>query len=188
LRFYFLNPQARRSPRRAGIAAIAGGLLTGLLTLGASLQTTAAPAPAQRPFTGTWVIASAVFAPWAQANDPGDEAQARRTLGQTVRFGADMFVAPRNWMGQGTRGCRKPRYEFRQAQASTLFEGGLNHDGAGRPLDAADEARKLGITAPTIPAMMVLCDEGLEFFLTSPDTLQVALDNRIYQLHRQPPR
>jgi hypothetical protein len=55
-------------------------------------------------------------------------------------------------------------YEFRQAQANTLFEGGLNEDSAGNLLDEVDEARKLGITAPTIPAVMVLCDEGLEFF------------------------
>jgi hypothetical protein len=158
-----------------------------LIAVAGLLLTLAAPASAQGQFTGVWVIASATFAPWARANYPGDEAQARRTIGQTVRFGADAFVAPRNWMGQGTRGCRKPQYTFRQAEAGTLFEGGLNHDGADRPLDAVAEARKLGIVAQAIPAVMALCDEGLEFFLTEPDTVQVALDNRIYRLRRQKP-
>jgi hypothetical protein len=157
--------------------------MASLIAAACLLLMLAAPAPAQGPFTGTWIIDGATLAPWAKANYPEDEAQAQRSIGQTVRFSAKEFVAPRNWMGQDTRGCRKPQYTYRDAEANTLFEGGLNKDGADRPLDAVAEARKLGITAPTVFTVMVLCDEGLEFFLTGPDTVQVAVDNRIYSLH-----
>jgi hypothetical protein len=153
--------------RGAWIIALAAGLAV------------AGPAAAQARFAGTWTIAGASVAPWARdPKDAQDAAEARRLVGRTVRFGKDALAAPE------PLGCKRPSYEFREAEPDTLFEGGLEHDGADRPLDAVAQARKLGITARRVTGMTASCSE-VEFFLTAPDTVLFGLDNRIYALKRK---
>jgi hypothetical protein len=164
--------------RRQGLTVRA---LSAAAGLAASLIAASAPAPAaaQARFTGQWVIAKAAVAPWARnPKDPADAADARRLVGKPMTIGMGRLRAPQ------PLGCAHPTYVFRDAGADTLFEGGLNADGADRPTDPAPLARALGMTTRTVRGMTASCSE-IEFFQIGPDTLLFGLNNRIYTVTRR---
>jgi hypothetical protein len=161
--------------RRQGLIRRALGMAAGLAIC---LIAGTSPAAAQARFAGQWVIAKAAVAPWARdPHDPADTAEARRLVGRRLTIGLRRLAAP------GPLGCARPTYVFRDAGADTLFEGGLNADGADRPTDPVALARALGMTTRTVRGMTASCSE-VEFFLIRPDTLLFGLDNRIYTLQR----
>ena len=163
--------------RRQGLTGQALGAATGLAVW---LVAASAPAPAaaQARFAGQWVIAKAAVAPWARnPNEPADAADARRLVRKRLTIGAHRLTAPQ------PLGCVRPTYVFRDAGADTLFEGGLNTDGADRPTDPVALARSLGITQKTVRGMTASCSE-VEFFLIGPDTVLFGLNNRVFTLTR----
>jgi len=138
----------------------------------------ATPALAQERFAGDWVVASAVPAPWASSpKDPTDEAEAKRFLGKRLVISGSVLRAPE------PLGCTKPKFDFRDAAADTLFEGSLNADGADKPTDPVAAARGLGLTQKTVRAMTASCSE-VEFLLADPDTMLFGLNNRIFTAKR----
>ena len=149
-----------------------------VLTAGAMALAASGPAAAQQRFAGQWVVAKAAVASWAgDPKDPADVADARRLAGQRLVISASRLRAPE------PLGCAHPTYEFRDAGADTLFEGGLNADGADRPTDPVALARALGMTTRTVRAMTASCSE-VEFFLVDPDTLLFGLNNRVFTAKR----
>jgi hypothetical protein len=149
--------------------AFAGAALSFLMSL---------PAAAQERFAGQWLIAGAVAAPWASnPKDAADEADAQRLVGKPLVIGATDFQAPE------PLGCAKPKYVFRNATADELFEGSLNHDGAGKDVDADVAARALGMTRKMARGMTASCSE-VEFFLIDPDTILFGLNNRVFTVKR----
>ena len=136
------------------------------------------PAAAQARFAGQWVIAKTAVASWARnPRDPADTADARRLVGQRLVIGPARLRAPQ------PLGCAHPTYAFRDAGADTLFEGGLNADGADRPTDPGALARALGMTTRTVRGMTASCSE-VEFFLVGPDTMLFGLNNRVFTVRR----
>jgi len=154
---------------RLGVAGFAACAMAGLM---------AGQAAAQERFAGQWVIAGAVAAPWASnAKDPGDEADAKRFVGERLTIGSGAFRAP------APLGCARPTYVFHDRTAELLFEGGLNADGAEKPTDPVLVARSLGITNKTMRAMTASCSE-VEFVLIDSDTVVFALNNRVFTMKR----
>jgi hypothetical protein len=165
--------------RRQGLRR-PNGLRLALAAFAACAIAAALPraAAAQARFAGDWVIARAVAAPWAHdPKDAADEADARRLVGQRLVIGEHRFQGPR------PLGCVRPSFAFRDAAADTLFEGGLNADGADRPTDPAAVARALGMTGKTVRGMTASCSE-VEFFLIGPDTMLFGLNNRVFTVQR----
>ena len=135
-------------------------------------------AAAQERFSGEWVIAHAVAAPWASnPKDKSDEAEAQRLLGKHMTIGKGVFRGPQ------PLGCAKPTFAFRDVKADTLFEGSLNADGAGKPADPVAAARALGFAEPSARALTASCSE-VEFVLADPDTLLFGLNNRVFTAKR----
>jgi hypothetical protein len=138
----------------------------------------AAPAAAQEHFAGQWRVASAVAAPWARDfKRPAEGAEIKRFLGKTIAIGPTVLRAPE------PLGCARPKYDFRDAGADTLFEGSLNADGAGKSTDPVAAARALGMTQKTARGMTASCSE-VEFFLVDPDTILFGLNNRVFTVKR----
>lgn len=152
------------------ILAIAGLALAVLLL--------AEPAAAQQRFAGTWDVASGKPAPWASnPNDATDMAEAKRFIGQRVTFAARAVTAPR------PLGCAHATYDFRSAEADTLFEGSLSEDGRGHPANPVAVARTLGVMQKTVVGMTASCSE-VEFFLVDPNTVLFGLNNWVFTLKR----
>ena len=154
--------------------------LLGLAAFAACAMIVATPlaAAAQERFSGEWVIARAVAAPWASdPKDKSDEAEAQRMLGQHMTIGKGVFRGP------PPLGCAKPTFAFRDVKADELFEGSLNADGAGKPTDPVVVARALGFTEASARAMTASCSE-VEFVLADPDTMLFGLNNRVFTAKR----
>jgi hypothetical protein len=162
-----MTPQ--RSNFARALAAVAACAIAGAI---------AAPASTQEHLAGQWRVASAVAAPWARdVGSRADRAEVQRFLGKTIAIGPAFLRAPE------PIGCARPKYEFRDATADTLFEGSLNADGAGKPTDPVVVARALGMTGKTARGMTASCSE-VEFFLVDPDTILFGLNDRVYALKR----
>jgi len=139
---------------------------------------TSAEAAGLGRFAGSWVISSAVTAPWAKdPKDRADEADAQRLIGKPLAIGVRLFRGPE------PLGCSKPTFTFRSASADTLFEGSLNADGADKPTDPVAAARALHVTAKATPAMTASCSE-VEFLLIDPGTMLFGLNNRVFTVKR----
>ncbi len=120
---------------------------------------------------GKWRITIGAIAPWS------DEAEAGATpllVGETVRFNALSVKGPQ------PIGCGGARYEATDVPPEGLFQGGL-------PPPAGDALPALGLSGATFRGVSVSCDTGVfEYHWADPDTLLVALDNRIWTLDRTP--
>ncbi|HEX4196163.1 MAG TPA: hypothetical protein VHZ26_01850 [Caulobacteraceae bacterium] len=138
---------------------------------------TARAAPAQGAgVLGSWVIAKAVLAPWADPKQAGGPAEEKRLVGRTVTFAAHSVRGP------APLGCGHAVYAAHDDTADLLFEGGLAEDAGGRPLDAVALARGLGMTTRTVHTIETGCSE-VAYHRLAPDTLVFGLNNRIYTLH-----
>ncbi|MDR2874747.1 MAG: hypothetical protein LBV44_02300 [Methylobacillus sp.] len=152
-------------------------LVFAMLPLFAFAQT-----PMPQAFTGTWKITRAVIGPWADPERPmdiGDEKE--RLMGQTITF------KPKAVVGLKHLGCNaKPHYEIRPNDApNMLFQGALEGTEYVTKIhaDAADLARGLGMTTPTIPTLAGACEE-IEFHMVQSDQLMFGLNNHVYYLER----
>jgi hypothetical protein len=152
----------------------------GLAAFAFCAMTIATPlaAAAQEQFSGEWVIARAVAAPWASdPKDRSDEAESQRLLGKRMTIGKGVFRAP------PPLGCAKPTFAYHDVKADGLFEGSLNADGAGKATDPVAAARALGFAEPSAHAMTASCSE-VEFVLIDPDTMLFGLNNRVFTAKR----
>ncbi len=145
--------------------------------LGVSIAS--APAQAQDAFAGTWRIVEAEAAPWAgQASAP--DAKAMKELkGKTVTFAAAKVSGPK------ALACAKPRYEIGAVPPEGLFQGTLAAPPrpAQPPANAADAARRLGMTTPTVPTLSTGCAE-IPFHLVGPNEALFALNNVVYRMRK----
>lgn len=68
-------------------------------------------------YLGTWKIASAVVAPWADPQWKLDPPEMKSLVGKTVVNQPKAIVGPR------ALACRAPHYQVRDDPADTLFQG-----------------------------------------------------------------
>ncbi len=129
-------------------------------------------------FQGTWTIAKARIAPWADPLQRGGLAEERRLLGRTVVIGVGSVKGP------APLGCRHAIYSVHNDTADLLFEGGLAEpDQSGGPRDAEALARALGMPTRSVRTMETSCSE-VAYHRFSQTTLVFGLKNRIYTLYR----
>jgi hypothetical protein len=104
----------------------------------------------------------------------------KRLVGKVVTFSA------RSVTGPAPLKCTKPVYATRDDGPEMLFEGSLAEpDQAGKPRDATELARKLGMTTPTVRTLETGCSE-VAFHRFAADMLIFGLNDAIYRLHRLP--
>jgi hypothetical protein len=131
-------------------------------------------AAGDNPFLGTWKVAEAKVAPWIGASDPMPAANPQMR-NATFTFAAASVTAPE------PLGCAAAVYDVKTVGPEFLFEGGLT--------DPKAQARALGFTSDTFPALSFRCDRpdadvSMDYAMADNNTIVFALDNFIYTLKR----
>jgi hypothetical protein len=133
-------------------------------------------AAAEQKLTGSWVIESAVRAPWIDSAQELDIHETKRLIGKIVTFGPKAVDAP------APIGCVKPVYTVRQDGPDMLFQGALAEpDKDGHTRNAAALAAQLGMHTPTVVTYEIGCSE-FEFHALQPGVLVFGLNDRVYTL------
>jgi hypothetical protein len=139
----------------------------------ASTGARAAPA-----YLGSWKIASAVVAPWAdKANLAVNTAEKTRLIGRTVSLAPNSITGPQPFP------CKGPHYKLRQFTADMLFEGQLGElQDANPKLSAAALAAKLGFTGKTVTVLDTGCE--IDWHFVDAKTVEVGLNDYVYTLKK----
>lgn len=138
----------------------------------------ASPAPTANPFLGAWTITGEKTGPWVK---PGEQALPvdKSLLNAKVTFTATKVTGPR------ALACPKAHYEMITGEPEFLFEGGLPHP--------KEDARALGFTTDTFPAMRFGCDrpdadQEMDYAMADKNTVMFGLNDHVYIMKRTPPQ
>jgi len=131
-------------------------------------------------YLGTWKIASAVVAPWADAARKPDTAEMKSLVGKVVVIRANEIVGPR------PVACKGPKYALKDYPADMLFQGafGEMHE-RDRSADPAKIAAKLGFRGSSWKTLETGCGNELDFHFVDPNTAEFGLNDYVYTLKKQ---
>jgi hypothetical protein len=144
--------------------------LAAFLTLGLALGS---QARAQDAFAGSWTVAKADTAPWADTA-PKPDAELRGLVGKTVTFLKTRIDGPKPVH------CTKLKYEIKDYTADMLFQGALTKD-------PEQQAKALGFKGSPIKTLETGCGNELDFHMADADTVLFGLNDRVYTLARKKP-
>ncbi len=138
-------------------------------------------ASAAEPFyLGTWKIASAVPAPWADPKFPPDASESRSLAGKIVTFKANEITGPR------LMDCKHPHYRVVEAPAEGLFQGAFEEmhrrDSSADPLKLAE---KLGFRGKSWQSLQTGCANELDFHFVDSRTAEFGLNDYVYTMKKQ---
>jgi hypothetical protein len=131
-------------------------------------------------YLGTWKIASALTAPWADASRKPDEAERSRLVGKVVTIKPGEITGPR------AVACKGPKYQLRNDGPEMLFQGML--DEMRRRDSAADPrklAGKLGFQGSSWKTLETGCGNELELHFVDAGTAEFGLNNYVYVLKKE---
>jgi len=152
-------------------------LLFGLATilLGAALT-----AHAAELYLGTWKVASATVAPWADPARKPDEAEMKSLVGKTVTFKPKEIAGPRAFA------CKGPKYKLSDFSADMLFQGafGEMHD-KDKSRDPAKLAASVGFQGASWKVLETGCAAEVDWHFIDPTTLAIGLNDYVYVLKKQ---
>jgi hypothetical protein len=141
-------------------------------------------APAVRaadPFyLGTWKIASAAVAPWADPVRP-DPSEMKTIVGKIVS------IKPGEIAGQKMLACKGPLYRVKDYPADWLFQGafGEMHD-RDKSADPAKIAASLGFKGSSWKTLITGCANELEYHFVDATTAEFGLDDYVYTMKKLP--
>jgi len=137
-------------------------------------------ATAANPFyLGTWKIASAVVAPWADPARP-DQSEMKSLVGKMVA------IKPREIAGPKILMCKGPIYRVKDYPADWLFQGafGEMHD-RDKSADPVKIAASLGFHGSSWKTVITGCANELEYHFIDPSTAAFGLNDFVYILKKQ---
>jgi peptidoglycan/xylan/chitin deacetylase (PgdA/CDA1 family) len=138
-----------------------------------------APSPAF--YLGTWKIASAAVAPWAdeKARRP-DPKEMQSLVGRTVTIEAKAIRGPR------ALACNDPRYVVKEYPADMLFQGafGEMHE-RDRSIDPAKVAAQVGFRGPRWMTLETGCAVEIDYHFIDTATAAFGLNDYVYTLKKQ---
>jgi hypothetical protein len=140
----------------------------------------ASTALAADPFyLGTWKIASAVVAPWADPARP-DPSEMKSLVGKTVT------IKPKEIVGPSILVCKGPIYQVKDYPADWLFQGafGEMHD-RDKSADPVKIAASLGFHGSSWKTVITGCANELEYHFIDPNTAAFGLNDFVYTLKKQ---
>ena len=157
--------------------ALAARPLALVILAGATLLPAMAADP---PFLGTWKIATAVEAPWAEPNQRPDPAEMKSLVGNTMVFG------PRAIAGPGILACQGPRYKLVDIPADGLFQGAFDEmHRRDLSVDPLKLAQKLGFRGSHWKSLQTGCSNELDFHFVDPTTAEFGLNDWVYTIRKQ---
>ncbi len=131
-------------------------------------------------YLGTWKIASAVAAPWADSDRKPDQTEMRSLAGKTVIVKTNEMVGPR------ALACKGPKYEVKDYPADMLFQGAFGEMHLrNKSADPAKIAEKLGFRGSSWKTLETGCANELDLHFLDPATAAFGLNNYIYTLKKQ---
>ena len=131
-------------------------------------------------YLGTWNIASAVEAPWADAKHKDDAAEMKSLVGKTV------IVKPTEIAGPRQLACKGPKYEVKDYPADMLFQGAFDEmRRRDKSVDPAKLAARLGFRGAKWKTVETGCGNELDFHFVDPNTAEFGLNDYVYTLKKQ---
>lgn len=132
-------------------------------------------------YMGTWKIATAVVAPWA---DPAGRAPDPREMKSLV--GKTIVIQPEGISGPRALACKGPKYKLVDYPADMLFQGAFDemrrHDHSVEPVKLAV---KLGFHGAKWKTLETGCGNELDFHFPDPNTAEFGLNDYVYTLKKQ---
>jgi hypothetical protein len=138
-----------------------------------------APAKAADAFyIGTWKLAGAVVAPWADPGQKPDGAEPARLIGKTV------VLRPREIAGPRPFACAAPHYKVSVFTADMAFQGAFEEMRSNnKSVDPDKLAASLGLTGKSIKTLETGCE--IDFHFIDDSTAEIGLNDRVYTLKKQ---
>jgi len=137
---------------------------------------------AAEPFyLGTWKIASAVVAPWADpaARKP-DPTEMKSLVGKMVVMKANEITGPRQVA------CKGPKYEVKDYPADMLFQGAFGEiQRRDHSVDPGKIAAKLGFQGSSWKTVETGCATEIDWHFMDPNTTTFGLNDYVYILKKQ---
>lgn len=152
-----------------------------MLKICALLAAMMATSQAADPFyLGTWKIANAVLAPWADAQHKDDAAEMKSLVGKVVVFKPSEITGPRQVA------CKGPNYKVKDYPADMLFQGAFDEmRRKDKSVDSLKLAAKLGFKGSSWKTVETGCATELDFHFIDPSTTTFGLNNYVYTLTKQ---
>jgi hypothetical protein len=143
-------------------------------------RTSVGPAMAEdNNFMGSWTIAKAVVAPWADAGTKPSSAEMKSLIGKTVTFKKGQITGP------GILACSGPTYDLDDGGPDMLFQGALTQKPDGSEQDPAKPAADLGFHGSTIKTLQTGCENEIDYHFVDDATLEFGLNDYVYTMTRK---
>lgn len=129
-------------------------------------------------YIGTWKVAGAVAAPWADAERKPDKAELARLMGKTVTFKAKEIAGPPPFP------CKPSHYKEVDYAADMIFQGAFDDmRSKDKSVDPDKIAASLGFAGKSIKTLETGCE--IDFHFVDDATAEIGLNNYVYTLKKQ---
>ena len=133
---------------------------------------------ADAPYIGTWKVAGAVLAPWADPKQKPDSAEQSRLLGKTIIF------RPREITGPPPFACKTPHYKESDFTADMIFQGAFGEmQSKNKSVDPGKLTASLGFVGKNIKTLETGCE--IDFHFVDAATAEIGLNDAVYTLKKQ---
>jgi len=150
----------------------------GLVCVVASLAVAGAAHAADPFYVGSWTLATAVAAPWADAQRKPDNAEQARLMGKTVVFKPKEISGPRPFA------CARPQYKVTDYGADMIFQGAFDEmQHSSKKADPNALAASMGFTGTKIRTLETGYE--IDFHFVDDTTAEAGLNNYVYTLKKQ---
>jgi hypothetical protein len=160
---------------QAGASGNEGGMKRELFSLtlaGGIAFAASASAGSAGQFAGSWTIASAKLAPWADPKNPLPDTGERASLvGKPVVIGAKTITGPHQVS------CPDPHYAIKSYTTDMLFQGGLKNPGKDAPA--------LGFKGKAVPVLETGCENEVDWHMADDGSLEFGLNDYVYVLTKK---
>jgi hypothetical protein len=131
-------------------------------------------------YLGSWKIASAVVAPWADPGRSPDPVEMKTLVGKVI------VVKQNEISGPAAMACKGPNYRVKDTPASVLFQGAFEEmQRRDKSADPAKIAAKLGFRGSSWKTLETGCVNELELHFVDPGTAEFGLNDFVYTLKKQ---
>ena len=133
---------------------------------------------ADASYIGTWKLAGAVVAPWADPKQKPDSAEMTRLVGRTIVFQAKQITGPPPFA------CKAPHYKESDVTADLLFQGAFDEmRSRNKSVDPDKLAASLGFAGKKIKTLETGCE--IDFHFVDAATAEIGLNDYGYTLKKQ---
>jgi len=133
---------------------------------------------ADASYIGTWKLAGAVAAPWADPKQKPDSAEMTRLVGRTIVFQAKQITGP------PPLACKAPHYKESDVTADLLFQGAFDEmRSRNKSVDPDKLAASLGFAGKKIKTLETGCE--IDFHFVDAATAEIGLNDYVYTLKKQ---